>query len=146
MFLLYVLLASLSACVLPAQSEPPAKRTAVITGSLSYPSDYSVPRMIVCAEGADSAKIHCTDKRARDRRTGRVTYRLRVPAGSYYVFATIVNGEEPSEDFRGYKAYYSEFVTCGYKAECSSHERVKVSVRAGQTLTKIDPGDWFGEL
>lgn len=146
MFILCVLLTSLSACFFAAQSGPPAQRPAVVTGSLSYPSDYSFPRMIVCAEDADSAKIHCTDRRASNRKTGRFTYRLRVPAGSYYVFATLVNGEELSEDFRGYKAYYSEFVTCGYKVECPSHERIKVTVRAGQTLTKIDPGDWYDEL
>lgn len=37
-------------------------------------------------------------------------------------------------------------VTCGYKVECPSHERIKVTVRAGQTLTKIDPGDWYDGL
>ena len=70
MFLLCVLPASLSACVFPAQTQSPAQRTAVITGSLSYPSDYSFPEMIVCAEDSDSARIHCADRRTLNRTNG----------------------------------------------------------------------------
>ena len=143
MLLLSILAASLLAPAFPAQARAPAQRTAVITGELSYPSDYDFPRMIVCAEAADAGSIHCTDRRVRNRRSGKFTYRLRVPAGSYYVFATLVNAEEPVDDVRGYKAYYSEFVRCGLSVDCPSHEPVKVTARAGQTLTGINPGDWY---
>ncbi|HEX6624532.1 MAG TPA: hypothetical protein VF064_12535, partial [Pyrinomonadaceae bacterium] len=125
------------------QSKTPVQRTGVITGALSYPSDFDFPRMIVCAEAMDSRSIHCTDKRTTNRRSRKVTYRLSVPAGSYYVFATIVNGEAPTADYRGYKAYYSEFVVCGLSVNCPSHAPVKVTVRAGRTSTGIDPGDWY---
>jgi hypothetical protein len=120
-----------------------AQQTGVITGALSYPSDFDFPKMIVCAEAVDSRRIHCTDKRLVNRRRGKVTYKLTVPAGSYYVFATIVNGEEPVDDYRGYKSYYSEFVKCGLSINCPSHEPVKVTLRAGQTLANINPGDWY---
>ncbi len=133
----------LAVVLFPVQTKVPAPQTATITGELSYPSDFDLPQMIVCAEAIDSRRMHCTGKSAQNRRSGRLTYKLRVPAGSYYVFATIVNGEEPVEDFRGYKAYYSEFVRCGLKAECPSHAPVKVSVRAGQNITGINPGDWY---
>jgi hypothetical protein len=101
--------------------------------------------MIVCAEAVNSKSIHCTDKRIVNRKRGKVTYRLRVPAGSYYVFATIVNGEEPVDNVRGYRAYYSEFVKCGLSINCPSHEPVKITLRAGQTLTGINPGDWYAD-
>ena len=120
-----------------------AQGTGSIAGALSYPGDYDFPRMLVCAEAVNLKSIHCTDKRIRNRRSGKFTYRLIVPAGSYFVFATIANGEEPVEDYRGYKAYYSEFVKCGLSVNCPSHEPVKVTVRAGQTLSGIDPGDWY---
>lgn len=120
-----------------------AQQTGTITGALSHPSDFNFPRMIVCAEAVNSRRIHCTDKRITNRRSRKFTFRLRVPAGSYYVFATIVNGDDPADDARGYKAYYSEFVKCGLSVGCPSHEPIKVTVRAGQTLTGIDPGDWY---
>jgi len=120
-----------------------AQQMGVITGALSYPSDFDFPKMIVCAEAVNSKHIHCTDKRVLNRRRNKITYKLTVPAGSYYVFATIVNGEDAGESYQGYKAYYSEFVKCGLSVNCPSHEPIKVTLRAGQTLAGIDPGDWY---
>lgn len=137
-----VLLTTLAVCGLP-ELKVSAQRTGTITGALSYPSDFDFPRMIVCAEAIDSRRIHCTDKRILNRRRRTPTYKLTVPAGSYYVFATIVNGTEPVDSYRGYKAYYSEFVKCGLSVNCPSHAPVKVTLRAGQTLDGIDPGDWY---
>ena len=119
--------------------------TGTITGALSYPTDAGLPKMIVCAEAVNSRSIHCTDKRVVKRRTGKVTYKLTVPAGTYYVFATLINGGGPGEDYQGYKAYYSEFVTCGLSVNCPSHEPIKVTLRAGQTLAGVDPGDWYAD-
>lgn len=143
--LLFNVLASLTLVGVAAGPNVSAQQAGTITGSLSYPSDFDFPRMIVCAEAIDLKSIHCTDKRAVNRRGKlRVTYRLKVPAGSYHVFATIVN-DEPVENYRGYKAYYSEFVTCGLNVNCPSHAPLKVTVRAGQTVTRVDPGDWYAD-
>lgn len=142
-----VLLGILMTCLLigssPTQPQASAPPTGVITGALSYPSDFDFPRMIVCAETVGSKRIHCTDKRLVNRRSRKVTYKLRVPAGDYHVFATIVNDDDPAEAYRGYKAYYSEFVTCGLSINCPSHEPIKVTVRAGRTSAGINPGDWY---
>lgn len=143
MFLFSILMITLLIGNSPTEPKAYAQRTGIITGALSYPSDFDFPRMIVCAEAVDSRRIHCTDKRATNRRSRKVTYKLMVPAGSYYVFATIVNGEDPAEDYRGYRAYYSEFVKCGLSVNCPSHDPVKITVRAGQTVTGVDPGDWY---
>ncbi|HEY0083460.1 MAG TPA: hypothetical protein VGB61_11755 [Pyrinomonadaceae bacterium] len=122
-----------------------AQRMATITGALSYPTDAGLPNMIVCAEPVNSKSIHCTNKRVVNRRSGKATYKLTVPAGTYHVFATVVNGEDSGEGFRGYKAYYSEFVKCGLSVDCPSHEPIKVTLRAGQTLANIDPADWYAD-
>lgn len=127
----------------PTVAQVSAQQTGLITGALSHPSDYDFPRMIVCAEAVDSRRIHCTDKRMTNRRNRKFTYKLRVPAGDYHVFATIVNDDGPAEDYQGYKAYYSEFVKCGLSVDCPSHQPIKVTVRAGRTVTGIDPGDWY---
>lgn len=127
------------------ESKVSAQRTGTITGALSYPTDAGLPKMIVCAEAVDAGSIHCTDRRIPHRRSGKMTYKLTVPAGTYYVFATLVNGEEPADDVRGYKAYYSEFVTCGLSVNCPSHTPIKVTLRAGQTVARIDPGDWYAD-
>jgi hypothetical protein len=137
-----LLLVSLVICGL-TESKVSAQRMATITGSLSYPTDAGLPKMIVCAEAVNAATIHCTDKRIPNRRSGKMTYKLTVPAGTYYVFATVVNGETLGEGFQGYKAYYSEFVTCGLSVNCPSHAPIKVTLRAGQTSANIDPGDWY---
>jgi hypothetical protein len=143
--LLSLLMTALVIGSLP-ESKVSAQRMGVITGALSYPSDFDFPKMIVCAETVDSKSIHCTDKRVLNRRRGKLTYKLTVPAGSYYVFATIVNGAEPVDSYHGYKAYYSEFVICGLSVNCPSHAPVKVTLRAGQTLTGIDPADWYADI
>lgn len=105
--------------------------SATISGELSYPGE-GLPRDLkVCAEHVDTKKRTCTS-----RRTKREHYELKVPAGTYYVFAN-------SSEWNGPPAYYSEFVTCGLDNSCPSHKPIPVSVRAGERRTGIDPGDWY---
>jgi len=45
----------------------------------------------------------------------------------------------------GYKAYYSEFVTCGLSVDCASHEPIIVEVKSGQTTDGVNPQDWYNQ-
>lgn len=107
-----------------------------LTGTVSYPSEFIPDGLKVCAESSVSAQEYCTSNIYQDSssQTG-FAYELEVPEGGYYVYA-IVPGDT-------YKAYYSEFVTCGMEVGCPSHTPILVTVRAGEMVEDIDPGDWY---
>lgn len=108
----------------------------IIEGSLSYPSEEIPENMAVCAESDATDQTICTNKKITDKKyTYGKGYTLEVPAGSYFVYAKIPDRE--------YYAYYSEFVTCGLLASCTNHTPIEVEVKANQTVSKIDPQDWY---
>lgn len=112
-------------------------RFGTIEGSLSYPSDFIPPDMKVCAENIITKELHCIDEHIKDSKyTYGEGYKIEVPVGDYYVYATISRWVD-------YKAYYSEFVTCGLEVGCPSHDPIKVSVKIGQAIENIDPQDWY---
>jgi len=116
-----------------------AERTQIgtIEGSLGYPSDFIPSDMKVCAKEILTEKEYCTNEHIEDDKyTYKVGYKLEVPHGSYYVFAT-------TQLIQDYKAYYSEFVTCGLRADCPSHQQITVEVETGDVVTNIDPQDWY---
>ena len=117
-------------------SPTPLPQKGIIEGSMSFPGE-GIPSYIqVCAENQTTQEVLCTSKHLEDAKyTYGYGYRLEVPAGNYYVYAL-----DPNRD---YKAYYSEFVTCGLSVDCSSHELILVPVKAGETVTGIDPQDWY---
>ena len=129
----------------PAPGAASSLASGTITGTLSYPSDH-IPREIhICAEGVESGKISCTNEHIMQ--TGkdvRTTYRLVVEPGRYYVYSILPESADfdPSTGV-DYRAYYSEFVTCGSQASCPSHEPIVVEVQAGKTVERIDPNDWY---
>lgn len=113
---------------------PPAKGT--ITGRASYPSEALPQDQEVCAELISNRSIvHCVNV----GKTQTITYTLEVPEGDYHVFSRV----SPTDT---YKAYYNEFVTCGLNVNCpvTGHQKLHtVSVKAGQTVKDVDPGDWY---
>lgn len=114
----------------------------VITGSLGYPSEGIPENMEVCAVEVAGMAAHCSNEHLKDKAfTYGVGYRLTLPAGEYYVYAYLPN--LPDATGQTYKAYYSEFVTCGMDVSCTSHEPVKVTVRQGEVTEKVDPQDWY---
>ena len=122
-----------------------AQATGVITGELSYPSDHIPKEIHICAENVVSAEITCTnDHVVGSGDNGLTTYRLEVAPGEYRVFAILPEGAEfkPASGL-DYRAYYSEFVTCGAQASCPSHEPITVKIEAGQTVSGVGPNDWY---
>ena len=114
----------------------------VITGSLGYPSEGIPENMEVCAVEFGAMGAHCSNEHLKDVSfTYGVGYRLTLPAGEYYVYAYLPN--LPDATGQIYKAYYSEFVTCGMDVSCTSHEPIKVTVKQGEVTQNVDPQDWY---
>ena len=107
-----------------------------IEGSLGYPSEGIPDDLEVCAEHIVREEKYCTLTHIKnDKYKYGVGYKINVPAGAYYVFAIRKGGDE--------RAYYSKFVTCGLKADCPSHEPIKVIVKAKRVVKNVDPQDWY---
>lgn len=107
-----------------------------IEGNLTYPSEV-IPDLTICAEEiSNPANQYCTKELISDTKysSGR-GYKLDVAPGKYYVYSYF---SDPT-----YKAYYSEFVTCGMDVSCPSHAKIVVTVNDGDHLTNINPNDWY---
>lgn len=109
-----------------------------IEGSLSFPGNAIPKDMQICAQDiVDAQNEFCTKDQIVDKKyTYGLGYKIEVPAGSYYVYATVPT-------WTGYKSYYDEFVTCGMKYGCASHTPIEVKAESGKNLEKIDPIDWY---
>lgn len=127
-----------------------------IEGNFSFPSESIGSDVKACAETvADGKTVQCVpiacykekcsnemcgpegffqpDNEGKIQVCGQEKFSLKVPAGEYFVYQIKADSV---------KAYYTEFVTCGLKAECPSHKKIPVKVEAGKTVT-ADPGDWY---
>jgi hypothetical protein len=116
----------------------PAQSMGTITGALSFPSEGLPKDMKVCAENQATKTETCTtEKMVVNTPQPHTAYSLSVPTGKYLVYAIV-----PSFNLK-YRAYYSAFVTCGLKYECKDHAPLVVDVKAGQTVSGVDPQDWY---
>lgn len=127
----------------PQTSAPVAQQpTGTISGKLGYPSDFT-PAQVVCAEDVtDSSTTYCTD--VIPTQGGNPPYQLKVPAGTYYVYAKLTH--QVGDISPSYRAYYNEMVRCGLQADCptENHKQyIRVSMEVGDTITGIDPQDWY---
>jgi hypothetical protein len=108
-----------------------APKTGKIAGSLSYPSDYIPEDMQVCAEDTASKEVTCKGGFGGD------SYEMELPFGTYEVYAR-------TDDYGGgYRAYYNVAVICGLKIVCRDRDPIKVEVKGGNTVSGIDPVDWY---
>ena len=122
-----------------------APQTGVIEGSLSYPSEFIPPDMTICAENLATKKIYSTNKHLKAKKYQyKVGYKLEVPPGDYHVYAYLPDPAKYGASYsKDYRAYYSEFVKCAMMENCPSHEPVVVKVKSGETVSGIDPQDWY---
>ncbi len=112
------------------------KINGIIEGTFIFPSEFIPKTMKACAENIKTTVIICSPTLEETGLTN--TFTLEIPAGQYHVYA--VSGIEGQEDYR---AYYTEFVTCGLLASCPSHEKITVEVAVGETTKDIKPHDWY---
>ncbi len=121
-------------------SSPTLDKSGVVEGSLSFPSEYIPTDLTVCAETESGNKVNCSTEQIKDTRfTNGVGYSLMLPVGDYYIYSV-------SDSFNpNYKAYYNEFVECGLSVNCSSHNNILVNVSEDETVTNIDPIDWYNQ-
>jgi hypothetical protein len=111
-----------------------------INGSVGYPAG-TAPAQVVCAVSTTDASVkYCADHAAGNA----LAYSLSVPAGTYYVYASL---KAAQGDFTtSYKAYYDKFVTCGGAGNCAMglHGQYEpVTVAAGGTVANVNPTDWY---
>ncbi|HRN71345.1 MAG TPA: hypothetical protein PLS49_09285 [Candidatus Woesebacteria bacterium] len=107
----------------------------IIEGTFNFPSEQIPSTLIPCAENTETKEIICSASLGESGQEN--SFMIIVPPGSYYVYA--INSEDPTM----YKAYYTEFVTCGLLASCPSHEKIAVQVASEQTVSDIKPHDWY---
>lgn len=126
-----------SPSITPSGTTTPIQAT--IEGTLVYPSEAIPNELKVCARNQSTQQELCTSEHLHNARfrTGQ-GYRLVVPTGSYMIYATLSTENGPIN------GYYSKFVTdCRYGETCQDHTKLMVSALAGQTITGIEPGDFY---
>jgi hypothetical protein len=140
-FLIWVICLLLSPCPGFAAAPQPG----VIEGSLSYPSEFIPDDMTICAENLATQHIYSTDKHLKGKKYKyKVGYKLTVPPGDYHVFAQLPDPAKYGASYpKNYRAYYSEFVKCGITENCPSHAPIVVKVKSSETVSGIDPMDWY---
>ena len=112
-------------------------QTGVITGSLSYPSEY-MPNLETCAINIQTNESYCTYQMIQGPNfTYGYGYQIEVPAGYYQVYTKV------NDEYETYKSYYSKFITCGGEYTCTDHTPITIQVQAEETIRNIDPGDWY---
>jgi hypothetical protein len=112
----------------------PTKGT--ITGNIAYPSEFLPPQRVVAFDTQDFDSYYVTEVQSGS------TFSLEVPPGDYYVLAYVINPSQVGTP-PDYHAAYSQAVLCGLQAGCDDHSLVSVEVKAGESVTDIDPIDWY---
>jgi hypothetical protein len=103
-----------------------------IKGKMAYPSDGIPGVMVACAENIETKETICSEKRKGWEE--RVSYSLQLPPGKYYVYGKLLPGDDSVGDMQNESAYYTDYMKCGMGATCTSHRRIQLEVRPGETL------------
>lgn len=111
-----------------------------IEGGLGFPSEGIPTDLVVCAENEQGEEVTCVEQIKDPKYLNGTGYKMELVPAQYKVYARFPEG---SGGFDGYKAYYNEFVVCGLSVECESHEPIVINLEAGQTVSEINPIDWY---
>ncbi len=108
--------------------------TGVISGDhLQFPSS-GIPAMTIYAVSSSNPHSFCSVKTSLDQKTYSIS---GIPAGTYHVLAYRQTGvSEPGG--------YTKYVLCGSQPPCSDHSLVNITIKDGETLTGINPNDYYG--
>jgi hypothetical protein len=121
----------------PTPTRGTTSETGTIQGSLSYPSETLPAQHVVAFQEGSDAWFDTTTA------PGQSTYALSgLPPGTYHVVAYLAEAASPEESL-SLSGAYTQAVPCGLTAACSDHSLVPVTVRGGETVTGVDPTDWY---
>lgn len=114
----------------PMPGPAPTVGKGSITGSLSYPSEFIPPLRVFAFQVGSQTYFFV------DTLQNQSTYQIDdLPAGYYQVVAYTRGGKLAGG--------YSQAVPCGLSVDCTNHDLIEVPVNSGQTVTGVDPGDWY---
>ena len=109
----------------------------IINGSFLYPSEGMPPDLEAHAVNLDTNKEYSTKEHINSAEyTYRVGFKLSVPAGRYYLYATLPSSPRT-------KAYYNEFIRCGTSVTCKDYTKIEVKVESGKQTDGAVVGDWY---
>lgn len=115
-----------------------------IEGTTGYPSEFN-PSQRVCAQTVqDQTREFCVVT-SEQTSTDSPTFSIAVPPGTYYVYATLRNPDDLGLE-ENLTAYWTEYVPCGLHVGCKNHEKIAVTVTPGETVTNIQPHDWYANF
>ncbi len=100
-----------------------------VQGELMFPAS-GIPALRIVFFNPDGSVAAYTDTTA-----GQNTYSMDMPVGTYTVVAYSVEG--------GVAGGYTQAVPCGLQYGCDDHTLIPITVKAGETLTGINPNDYY---
>jgi hypothetical protein len=139
-----------------ATAPPTAAASGALTGALGYPSEFIPPLTVYAISVADQRVFFSVDTPRYPLATNtppRPTYTMTgVAPGTYYVLA--YRNDDVNVEAKNAPGVYSQYVLQCLQPNaagstpapgCSSadHSLVPVTVRAGETVPRIDVTDWY---
>jgi hypothetical protein len=107
--------------------------TGVISGDhLQYPAS-GIPAMTIYAVSVSNSHQFCSVKTAENQTTYSI---VGIPTGTYHVLAYPLVFGPPGG--------YTKYVVCGSKPGCADYSLVNLAIKDGQTVTGINPNDYYG--
>lgn len=136
--------ATSTAIVTPIPATPSPTAPGTITGALAFPSDF-IPTLTVYAVSVADPRTFFTVATPRyplaTNTPRQPSYTIAgITPGTYYVLA-YRDDNAPQADER--PGVHSQYVVCGSGQNCKDHSLAPVTVRAGETVAKIDVTDWY---